>query len=182
MAGAAVDRCFRIERASQRPADRGLLTVVPSWIAGGPCKSQRRAMEHVNRDEIGALLVARRDRPCRFGFDWFEHLMAIVHTFSPTACTGCATAGSRSARSRKMAKVHKVTSILHSDGRLQLAAVRNRHAAKGNPHKARNIESTTWARRNARVVAGSTALARKPCHARRPTQWSTRLTPSPART
>ena len=65
-------------------------------------------MERIGKREIAHLPVAHRDRPTRFGFDWFEHfatqhgctitvvnqeslspqeemvedLMAVVHTFS----------------------------------------------------------------------------------------------------
>lgn len=54
---------------------------------------QRRMVERIVRDEIGTLIVVHRNRLCRFGFDWFKHLMAIVHTFS------CRLSGLR--RSRK---------------------------------------------------------------------------------
>ncbi|MCY3660832.1 MAG: hypothetical protein OXG36_17645 [Caldilineaceae bacterium] len=80
--------------------------------------------------------MAHRGRLCRFGFDWFEHLMAIVHAFS-CPCTGCTVAGNGSAISRKMAKVHKVTCLLRSDDRHRLAAVRDRHAAMGSHRKDR---------------------------------------------
>ncbi|MYC64496.1 MAG: IS607 family transposase [Caldilineaceae bacterium SB0661_bin_34] len=68
----------------------------------------RALMERIEKRELGLLLVAHKDRLCRFGFDWFayfaethgceirvvnqpslspqaelvEDLMAVVHTFS----------------------------------------------------------------------------------------------------
>lgn len=66
MAGADVDRCFGIERTSQR-----WLTVVYRRVSRhgqqADLESQRRAMERIARVEIGTLIVAYRDRPCCFG-------------------------------------------------------------------------------------------------------------------
>ena len=80
MADADVAHCFGIEHASQCR-----LTVVYRRVSRhgqqADLESQRRAMEPIARDEIGTLIVARRDCLCRFEFDWCEHLMAIVHTF-----------------------------------------------------------------------------------------------------
>ena len=81
MAGAGVDRCFGIERAA-----RHRRTVIYRRVSRhgqqADLESQRRMVERIVRDEIGTLIVAHRDRLCRFGSDWFEHLMAIVPTFS----------------------------------------------------------------------------------------------------
>ena len=87
---------------------------VDDWLTeiGGGLDFQRpvfRAlMERIENRELGLLLVAHKDRLCRFGFDWFayfaethgceirvvnqpslspqaelvEDLMAVVHTFS----------------------------------------------------------------------------------------------------
>jgi predicted site-specific integrase-resolvase len=57
MAGAGMDRCFGIERASQH-----WLTVVYRRVSRHgqqvDLESQRRTMEHIARDEIGILIVA----------------------------------------------------------------------------------------------------------------------------
>ena len=82
------------------------------WEIGGGLNCKRKVflslMERIEKREIAHLPVAHRDRPTRFGFDWFEHfatqhgctitvvnqeslspreemvedLMAVVHAFS----------------------------------------------------------------------------------------------------
>ena len=105
---------LRSQRQAMETFCLGAGIVVDEWLTevGGGLHFKRpvfRAlMERVEGREIGLLLVAHKDRLCRFGFDWFEYfaethgceirvvnqpslspqaelvedLMSVVHTFS----------------------------------------------------------------------------------------------------
>jgi predicted site-specific integrase-resolvase len=97
-------------------ASRGLAGVEFVEEIGGGLNFKRKKfntiMDAVVRDEVNALVIAHKDRLCRFGFEWFERLcqqhgcevfilnneslspeeemvqdlMTIVHCFSSRLC------------------------------------------------------------------------------------------------